>query len=330
MDVLFDFKELESFFEKYPMKTYLCDKFFDTSEHRINDHLIAFRHLQLTDEDIMPEYIKLMSILSNNLNIREHYYQKGYYVNLPEQIIERNIEELKYIVNYRGFWNIEKLLDYFDFNKEIIFKDLKQLTSMIPIKLEKEKQLKEREIENFIQRYYEKKRTLTNEKLNHIFKNKIEKKMTEKILNKDYLDLTGIKYPILLLLFKSNKLTYLSIVDKSLDQRMSNYKKNKEFDGYSYIHFEEEVIQDIYAEAIIRYNPKDVTFSAIDMSNSIYRSLNQIKQRYKGVKDIDLWVIKKIIKLYEIPTYRLNGGQVVLDKDLFDKAIRKYYEVGIR
>lgn len=42
-------------------------------------------------------------------------------------------------------------------------------------------------------------------------------------------------------------------------------------------------------------------------------------------KGIDLWVIKKVIGLYQISAYRLHGGQVILDKDLFDEAIRKYY-----
>ncbi|OZV13465.1 hypothetical protein CIW83_02665, partial [Tissierella sp. P1] len=64
----------------------------------------------------------------------------------------------------------------------------------------------------------------------------------------------------------------------------------------------------------------------IDNSNSIYRYLNQIKLRYKGVRDIDMWVIKKVIKIYDIPLYTINNGQVVVDKDLFDDAIKKYYE----
>lgn len=39
-----------------------------------------------------------------------------------------------------------------------------------------------------------------------------------------------------------------------------------------------------------------------------------------------MWVIKKVIKIYDIPLYTINKGQVVVDKDLFDDAIKKYYE----
>lgn len=319
----FTFEQLKSFFKQYPIKNRSEGRFFyDCDETDV--YLFGFKHFAETGEDVMQEYFKIKRILMYHPEtigvFSGHYYHDVTHIN-------KYIEELMFILNYKGTWNIDYLMNKFGCTRDKLEKDLKEILDGFPA-ANKEKMEKRQEEQNeYIERYYSAERVLEKEEINDFFKNKIEKCFKNK-KDKDLIDIRKIKYPIVLFLFKDNKMISIHKVKSNLEQSMSNYKKTKKFDSYSYLYVDEKSIEEIFAESIVRYNPNNLNTNTISLSNPIYRTLNQIKIRYKGIKEIDLRVIKKVINIYELTTYNLNNGSIVVDKDLFDKALNSYYKGG--
>lgn len=146
-----------------------------------------------------------------------------------------------------------------------------------------------KEKDEYIKKYYNAKRLLKTEEIEKLFKTTLSlDKLLDNRIDKDIINLINIKYPIILFLFKNDNIVSILKIDQTFEQKMAYHRKVKEFDSYAYIYTNETFINDIYMEAIVRYNP--IYFNnnnILDMSGSIY-------------------------------------GHTFLDKDLFDEAIKKY------
>lgn len=315
---LFSFEQLMEFFNKHRICSY--DEYLTTFNFDESDmYLAAFKHYAETKEDLLPEYIKIKKILINLGQIDMDNFQNLYDIN-----VNKELSDIYYILNYKGYWNVDNIANIFGMNRQKIMRILKEIEDGFPtLTAEKDKESCQLQ-EEFNNSYYKAKRLMSKNELDEFFLYNIKQNISKRYL-RDITDVTNVNYPVLVFLYKNNKVACIRKVTKKLDASLSNYRRSENFDEYAYIHISEDVIEDILAEAMVRYNPIDMYSNAITIKNSIYRTLNHIKRRYKQDSRIDLRVIKKLIEMYEIPVYNLNNGMTVVDKDLFDEAVKKYF-----
>lgn len=319
-EVNFTMEQLKGFLEKYPVHGLKDANFINQDETNI--YLIAFKYYIEHGEDIMADYYRIKDTVADCFNMGT-YRSYFIYDDSSDKVLQKIIQDINFVINYTGIWNVDALLNSLNCSKEKLIQCLHEVENNFP-KYHEDKILeREKELENYIEKYYEVKRNLTNEDLDLFFAKTIAQEMSSNI-DKNVVDVTNIKYPILVFLYKGNKIISINKVIKNLEAALVNHKKNKNFDSYTYIYVNEDVIDDILVESFVRYNPVQMLSNAITVKNSIYRTLGQIKQRYKNNKRVDLRVIKNIISIYEIPMYNLMNGQQIVDKDLFDEALDKY------
>lgn len=319
----FTFDELEAFFDKYPAEKIMFGGYrYSVSAQKISDYVKGFKYLAETGIDIMPEYFTLISIIDSHI---EH---RGYIYNSPS-CVSNNLDcgkwvhELNAVLNYNGVWDIDEILGYYGATRDIIKDDLYEIINDFPTANSKYVNKTQDNLKEYIESYYKAERTLTKNDIDLFFKSKVDSNKTR--YSRDFIDIRDIKYPILVILYAGGQVESIHLVRKNFDTFHGNKTKTSNFDSYAYFHINEEDIDDIHAEAIVRYDPINIHHGAISVRNSIYRTLNHIKKRYKNEKDINLSVVKKVIKIYEIPLHTLSNGQRVVDKDLFDNAIEQYY-----
>lgn len=315
--------KLASFLNEYPIQQF-NDKREDFPVDETPFYLVAFKRKIETGEDILQEYIYIKNILKNlgtELNDLSYFVQNPYEPNY--NYIDKIKEKLEYIVNYKGVWDINSILNHFEFTMKEILAYISELDKYMET-IQKEMQENRKEnMKQIIEKYYETKRVLSKEDLDKFFKIDFVNNMSPKI-DKDIIDSRDINYPLLVCLYKNDELISLHKVIKNIESSLVNYKKSKDFNMYSYIHVNEKNIEDILTEAFVRFNPSQMYSHAITNKNSLYRTLNQIKQRYKDDNRVNLRVIKNVIELYKIPKYNLNNDSVVVDRDLFDECMNKY------
>lgn len=79
----------------------------------------------------------------------------------------------------------------------------------------------------------------------------------------------------------------------------------------------------ILDEKINKY-PYLLNASSIVMKTiGTYRTVNQVKKRYQN--DFNLKFIKKIINDYDVPHHSGINIDLIVNRDLFDQALRDYY-----
>ena len=319
-EVNFTMEQLAEFLKRYPVHGLKDANYVKQDETDV--YLIAFKHYVEHGEDIMADYYRVKDTAFHVYNIGAYrdYYKHGYQ---SYDLLHNIISDLKFAINYDGTWDVDLILNTIGCSKEHIKNCLYEIENDFPKYTEKNNLNKKKEHENYIEKYYEMERTLTKEDLDIFFNKTIMEEMSSTI-DKNIVDVTNIKYPILVFFYKDNKVISINKVVKGLEASLVNYKKSKNFDSYTYIYINESIIDDILAEAFTRYNPSNMISNAITIKNSIYRTLKQIKQRYKDENRVDLRVIKKIISMYDIPLYNLRNDQQIVDKDLFDEALNKY------
>lgn len=315
---MFSFDQLMEFFDKHPICN--CNEYLTTFNFDESDmYLAAFKHYAETKEDLLPEYFKIKKILIYLGQIDMDNFQSLYDIN-----VSKELRDIYYILNYKGYWNVDNIANLFGMNRQKIMRILKEIEDGFPtLTAEKDKESCQLQ-EEFNNSYYRAKRLMSKNELDKFFLYDIKQNISKKYI-RDITDVTDVNYPILVFLYKDNKVVCIRKVTKKLDASLANYRKSENFDEYAYIHISEDAIEDVLAEAMVRYNPIDMYSNAITIKNSIYRTLNHIKRRYKQDSRIDLRVIKKLIEMYEIPVYNLNNGMTVVDKDLFDDAVKKYF-----
>ncbi|KAB3534505.1 hypothetical protein F8154_08835 [Alkaliphilus pronyensis] len=309
----FTFKQLEDFFKKYPIHDHIAGS-HRVHYHDIGTYIIAFKHYINTGEDVMPDYFKISNVL---YSLRDYLsYVKDNYQDIDTDVLK---DEIEYLLNYNWYWDIDSFLNKLRITKEFLIRELLEINNGFR-KHNKIQEIKEQnELDEYIRRYYNKSKAPRDEIRNCLYS--IEK---ESLISKDIIDLRNIKYPIILLLYLNNQVVSIHKVTHSLERAMANYKSKKSFEFYRYKYFNEEIINDVFAEGIVNYNPVNISTKAITLSNTIYRTLNHVKKRYKN--EIDLRKIKKVIDKYNLPLYNLKNGSQVVDKDLFDNALRLYYK----
>lgn len=134
-----------------------------------------------------------------------------------------------------------------------------------------------------------------------------------------------VKYPVVLFIYNENEVVSIHKVQKKLEAFISRYIATyHDFTGYSYAYVQENLFEDVFVELIVKLNPPNQYQNSIKLSNSLYRTLKQIKKRYKGIKGINLTTIKNIIKIYQIPIYSLKNGTQFVSMDRFEKCLREY------
>lgn len=334
-DNLFRFEELVKFFKEYPIDEHIAVyershiyRYGGSNPYKLTDYLKAFKQQSESGNNVMKEYVLILNTLLKIRDFKELYFKSYSYYNRLYMDIDYDefVNHCYYIINYKGFWNIDELMDRVGLSKEILLNDCHEINHNFPTERASHNEKVKKSRENRVNEYYKKKRLLSSDQMDDIFKNLIGKSFLKKNrINKNNLNITNVKYPVLLILFKDDEAVYITKVTSKLVERLLGCISKQNFDSYFYSYFSEDTIDDVYAEFLVRYNPKNVRQATIGLKNSIYRSLNHIKERYRGVKDIDMRVIKNVIEIYEIPIYYLNSGQIVVDKDLIDNAIQNYY-----
>lgn len=317
----FTIDQLTEFFKKYPIHGLKDMNFIKHDETDI--YLLAFKYYIEHGVDIMEEYYRIKDAVIYCYNINDYrsmYIHEDYSYN---NHLVKIVEELKFVINYNGAWNIEQILNLLGSSREKIQACIYEIENDFPKYFEKIEMKRKEDQEEYVKKYYEVQRILTKEDLDLFFDKTIHEQISHKI-DKNIVDVTAIKYPILVFFYKDNLLIAIRKIVKNLEASMVNYKKSIDFDNYSYIYISEDIIDDTQAEALVRYNPIDMASNSINIKNSMYRTLGQIKKRYKGDARVDLRVIKNVISIYHIPLYTLINGQQIVDKDLFDEALGKY------
>lgn len=303
---------------QYFMENYLVNKI----KEEVKNHFTAYELEKKGYGSALDDLIKINSILTSRYEMIPYL---GYSSSSDYSTIKEIKENIKFLSNYQGSWN----LDYFYEYHKISYKELVEHYNEIESKIfptpeqefsqsrETEKR-KEKEKEEFIKRYYEKKVTFTEKD----FKKYLKK---ESFFSKKQVDERGLSYPIILRLYKNEQLIFISKVKQNLMTRIDNYRKNKDFDDYSVSYVPESIIDDLHAKANIEYLLASTTMGITNMNScGLYRTLNQVKTRYKG--DFDLRIIRKIIEKYNVPYYRLPSGSEICHRDKFDEALKKYYD----
>lgn len=318
--VTFTIDQLTKFLKKYPIQSVDDNLYIEQDETDI--YLVAFKYYVEHGKDIMDDYYKIKNALNYFYNIDEY---KIHFANgcLPQNFLQDIKENFEFILNYNGALNINWILNKFNCGRIALEKCLYEIENDFPEYNETSNLEKKETQEKYISNYYEVQRTLTKEDLDTFFAKTLKEEMSSTI-DKNLIDVTNVKYPILIFFYKNDKIISINKITKNLESSLVNHKKSKDFDSYSYIFIDENIIDDIFAEALLRYNPSNMIANAITFKNSVYRTLGQIKQRYKDNTRVDLRIIKKVISLYKIPIYNLKNGQEIIDKDLFDEALNKY------
>lgn len=147
---------------------------------------------------------------------------------------------------------------------------------------------------------------------------------TVRIMKNDIV-LSDIPYPAIVLLYQKQELIYIGRVIKDITGYMARQLEVKDFDTYSVIPVNEKYFEDVYSEGIVRYHPSKNFHSVLSVKNTLYRSINQIKKRYKKDRHIDLRVIKKVIQIYDVPVHYLPNSQMLVNRQRFDEGLEKYF-----
>lgn len=272
--------------------------------------------------------LKIKKILNNNWIGMGDIYTNSY--NFGTELLLNAfeaLEDIDYIINYKGILDIEYFFKKYNTSKVEIEKIKNEInSSFFPneeeirnrnLKIEEEKKIKK---DLFIKEYYRKKEILTEEEINVYLNKTVEKKFSKNEIKEDFLS-----YPLMLRLYEKEKVIYIGKVEAHLERIILKFRGSKEFDDYSVVQIPENKIYEIMLEEKIKCNLKKESSSGIVhmKKTAKYRTMNQVKMRYKG--DFNVSMIRKIIEKYDVPYIRLNSGIELINRDIFDQSLVKYY-----
>lgn len=269
-----------------------------------------------TKQDIIKELAQINESLS-------YYSSSDYFIShksrMADFMIEEVINSLEFLKSYDGYWlnSLLKGLDYDAIDSTIY--ELKSKTSY-----QFEYNNNSEEHEKFIADYYKRERKISDEDL-FAAATKCRKTFASFKFKKDSVDVSKIKYPILVAFIKDDKIKSLKKCSQKLDSLLTLTEKTLDYDEYSYIYVPENSIYEVATEFFIRNKVANINTSIIN-TNCIYKSIKQVKRRYKYAPKVDWRIVKKVIDLYDIPQYNLDNGYQLIDKDKFDRCLNEYLE----
>ncbi len=102
------------------------------------------------------------------------------------------------------------------------------------------------------------------------------------------------------------------------------YNKNKEYkiDNVAIFMVDEDYIEDLYVELIVRGDIKNNS-NTINYKCMKYASYNKAKSYYKAIYDFSAWDLKRIIKKYNIDVFEIGGGTTIINKIKLHEAVKK-------
>lgn len=323
-----DLKEVREFFEKEEISKIAYEHF--NSRH---DGFKDIFDLLLTAFEIEKENkidsVKELRKIESNINYLNSLMGYGNmdslkYVEKTHHHYQSIQNTIDFVLKYNGIWNIEYFLDHHRLSKERILKLREEVESeFYPSENEiKKKSLehkgkKEKEREEFLEKYYEKKVVYTPFD--------IKKYLSEdSFINSIKVNEDLIEYPVLIKIFKNGELLGIKKEFSNIKNKLKALSKTFDFDDYSLVHIPRNKIDDLQIEAFIKYKIKYLPTTVASSNCGNYKSLQQLKKRFS--EDFDIRMIRKIIDLYNVPNYRFNNGLEIIHRDLFDEALNKFYD----
>lgn len=102
------------------------------------------------------------------------------------------------------------------------------------------------------------------------------------------------------------------------------YNKNKEYkiDNVAIFMVDEDYIEDLYVELIVRGDIKSNS-NTINYKCMKYASYNKAKSYYKAIYDFSAWDLKRIIKKHNIDIFEISGGTTIINKIKLHEAVKK-------
>lgn len=230
------------------------------------------------------------------------------------------IEFIDYILDYLGNINLNYFYSLHGLKKEnlIYLKNL-ILNDFYDPKIEKQKQEKKREEEEkFIIDYYKIQ--------NNISKKDIEKYINynREIISIDSPKIENISYPVIVFKYKDNELISISKVTQNLYNNIGGSIMRDDIDSFAFMHVSENILNEIYLECLLHFQPKKITSNSFGIANSLYVTFSKLKKRYKGVYKNKL---EDIIDKYNVPIYKIRDQFYVVHRDKFDEAYEKEIKV---
>ncbi len=323
-----DLKEVREFFEKEEISRIACEHFngrHDGFNDIFNLLLTAFE----IEKENKTDSVKELRKIENNINYLNSLMGYGNMDSL--KFIEKNHHNyqsiqntIDFVLDYKGIWNIEYFLEHHRLSKEEIIKLREEVESeFYPSENEiKEKNLKykvkkEKEREVFLEKYYEKKIMYTISDINkYLSENSF---ISAVKVNEDL-----IEYPILIKILKNGELLGIKKEFSNIKNKLKVLSKTFDFDDYSIVHIPRNKIDDLQIEAFIKYKVKYLPTTIASSNCGNYKSFQQLKKRFS--EDFDIRKKKKIIDLFNVPNYRFNNGLEIVHRDLFDEALKKFYD----
>lgn len=259
-------------------------------------------------KDKMDKYIDFDKFINVNIKYDHWHYEYGW-----DRVKVESIREIDELLSYDGYWTIPETVK----EKLELTKKLMEDTNENP----NDRARREEERKATIDKYYD-----------YVF---IEYMAEVEQAKKDIetLQLLPMKqvpskidfYPLILMVFDDTRnIVNMLKVDRKLEGRLERLNEKYPSYTYGYLPMDERVIEHVFAELCVYYNPKDLSNSTFSYRQSPYKSLNIIKERFKGELGIDLRVIKKVCEMYKIDIHYLNNNNVVVDRNKINQALSDY------
>ncbi|MGL6100436.1 MAG: hypothetical protein ACRCZ9_00120, partial [Fusobacteriaceae bacterium] len=284
---------------------------FRQMSESINDYLNEmFSALKMMEEGKGNHIAELLDIDRRFDNIRN---TEMYSRQLRDEFNQKKIDDIEYILNYAGVWNKE----YFCKKYYLTEEDLKKQKENIRRELyPSDSELRDKDIKNlekqkiekeeYIEKYYEKKVQLTSKDIKDYLKKEL-------FFSKKQVNEENVNYPLVVKLYKGDKIVYIYKVAQKLMQSISLQRQNKDFDDYSIGQVKENIIDELIVDEKINKYPYLLNKSTITMKNTgTYRTINQVKKRYQN--DFNLKFIKKIINDYNVPHYSGVNTDLIINR----------------
>lgn len=134
-----------------------------------------------------------------------------------------------------------------------------------------------------------------------------------------HIDLVNIKKSvsitnIIYFLFSGEEIVYISSTSKGKDFGVSQHFKDKEFDSFSFIEVNEDDVQELLVEYMVKYMPKYNSY--LLPHNNTFKSKEELKKLF-GLGAVEM---NKLVKKYNIDLcyqryYRLDEITSALNKE---------------
>lgn len=299
-----------------------CDYPGETVDLKTFFELAKLIYENENQQQLLEELNKIKEILID-ISTDSYTYNYNYYRYMEErgEYYKKFIEDMEYLENYRGIWNIDYFVEFYRLDRSYIKKYKEKIRKKYSPSFAEKAEVQQQKIaiekisfEKFKKDYELKKNNLSKIDLNKYEKQEIDGKN---------IDIMNVHYPIIIKFLKNNEVISINKCSSNLPSFFKN-KSISEFDSYRIVHVEDEIIDDLVIEYKIKYNPIHNTKGIVQDVKRVYkyRNENQVKRYYKNM--YDLTAIKKIVKLYEVSTFTFDSGTKIYNRYELEKAIEKH------